>query len=115
MNSEDLKQIRFMLQSAQAALVFAEGKTQEKLFSDTRLIFALAKALDLITTSAEKVSPEGRAAAPQVNWKYVLQLEDQIYLQDDINLSIVWEAVTNEIPSLAAQLQHILLVNEKPA
>ena len=110
MSEEDLRQLNNMLQAAHAALVFAEGKTQEKLFGDTRVVFALVKALDLIGDAALRVSAEGRAEAAQINWHYVTTLPQDLYHNnDDINLNTVWDAVTNEIPPLIAQLQHIRL------
>jgi uncharacterized protein with HEPN domain len=114
MIASDLQQIQYMLEAAHAALVFAEGKTQEKLFADTRLVFALVKALDLLGDAAAKVSAEGRAETRQVNWAYILSLPRRVYHNnDDINLSVVWDTVTNELPTLTAQLQHIRLVHQR--
>lgn len=111
MREHDLKNIQNMLEASHAALVFADGRTQEKLFSDTRLVFALVKALDLISDAAMRVSEDGRSAASHINWEQAASLRDRIYYaNDDINLNVVWDAVTNEIPSLIAQLQHIKLM-----
>jgi uncharacterized protein with HEPN domain len=112
MNEVDLKHIKNMAQAAHAALVFAEGKTQERLFSDTRLVFALVKALDLVGNEALNVSTEGREQSAQIDWQYVTALPGTIYQEnDDIDLSVVWNAVTNHLPTLIAQLQHLILIH----
>jgi len=108
MTERDLKHIQNMLEAAHAALVFSDKRTQEQLFGDTRLVFALVKALDLLGDAASRVSPDGREAAAQINWDEISTLPQRIYHDnDDINLSVVWDAVTNEIPQLSAQLQHL--------
>jgi len=111
MTERDLKHIQHMLEAAHAALVFSDGRTQEKLFSDTRLAFALVKALDLVGDAAGRVSADGRSQAAQIDWMQVSTLPQRMYYDnDDINLSVVWDAVTNELPELIANLQHLKLM-----
>lgn len=70
------------------------------------LLFALAHAIEILGEAASKVSPEARAAAPQVPWAAIVGMRNRlIHGYFDINTTIVWKTATVEIPELVPLLR----------
>ena len=48
---------------------------------------------------------------PLLPWKQMVQMRNVVtHEYDEVNLTVVWETVENDLPGLVTQLQHILQV-----
>jgi uncharacterized protein with HEPN domain len=62
-----------------------------------------------------RVSEETRAKYPQVPWLDMITMRNHlIHVYYDIDLDIVWDTVTKDIPSLITYLERIIL-KDSPA
>ena len=104
-------EVRFhhMLDSAQAAQRFLVGRTQADLGQDEMLLFAVVKALEIVGEAASRISPDARAALPNVPWPDIVGMRHRlIHAYYDINQIVVWRTVQEDLPPLVSQLMELL-------
>ncbi len=108
MDIEDSVRIRHMIDAAESALRFVQGRARADLDSDEMLHFALIRAIEIIGEAASKVSVEARSALPEVPWTEITAMRNRlIHAYFDINLDILWRTVQEDIPVLLADLRTI--------
>lgn len=66
---DDRIRLQHMLDATQAAIGFLRARDRHDLDTDTMLLFATVRALELIGEAAGKVSDNTRSAAPQIPWR----------------------------------------------
>jgi uncharacterized protein with HEPN domain len=88
---------------------FIAGMTKEEFLDDVKTQSAVLHRLLLIGEGIKRLSSDFRDAHPEVNWKEYAGFRDVLIHQyHDVNLSTVWDIVTNELPELFAQVARIL-------
>lgn len=106
---DDLVYVGHMVDTANKAIGFVQGLTREEFDNNELLRLSLTHLLQVIGEAARRVSPEFRAAYPQIDWKAIVGMRSKVvhdYLSVDED--IVWDTVTNELPSLVNELERIL-------
>ncbi len=90
------------------ALDIAKGKTREDFTQDRLLNLSLTRLLEILGEAANRVPPEVRAKHPDIPWPELVGLRNRlIHAYDDVDLEILWEIVTQDLPPLAATLERI--------
>lgn len=98
-----------MIEAAEAVGSFIDGRRRIDLDSDRMLLFALARAIEIIGEAASKLSPEARAAMPSVPWTSVVAMRHRlVHAYFDIDRAILWKTATEEIPPLLSVLRAVL-------
>ena len=70
------------------------------------LVFAIVRALEIIGEAASKISEETRSAHGAIPWKAIIGMRNRlVHAYFDIDVRIVWVAVTEELPALLSQLK----------
>ena len=104
----DTIRLRHMLEAAREAVGFAGSRTRSDL-DDHMLSFAIVHAIEIIGEAASRVSPEGRAACPNLPWASIIGMRNRlIHAYYDIDLDRIWETITDDLPPLIVELQAIL-------
>jgi uncharacterized protein with HEPN domain len=106
MRDEDRVRILHMIESAEAVEQFVAGRSRDDLDRDRMLLFAVVRAIEILGEAASKVSPETRAAAPQVPWAAIVAMRNRLihgYFETDT--TVVWKTATAEIPALVPLLR----------
>jgi uncharacterized protein with HEPN domain len=94
-----------MLDAASEAIAFVKGRQRDSLDRDRMLVLALTRLLEVIGEAARGLSTEFRAAHPEVPWPKIAGMRDRlIHGYFDVNLDIVWETVTKDLPPLVVRL-----------
>lgn len=107
--AKDPARLRHMLEFAQKAVHFCEGKTLDDLVSDEVLGMAVVHLVELIGEAARGVSQALRQRYPKVPWNRVIGTRDRlIHAYIDVDLEIIWTIVDKDLPPLIAQLERIL-------
>ena len=105
---EDSVRIRHMLDAAKKAREFIEGKQRAHLDEDEQLCLALIRLLEIIGEAAKSVSPELQRQQPDIPWKEIAGTRDRlIHGYFDVDLNIVWEIVSTDLPRLIPILEKI--------
>lgn len=94
-----------MIEAGDAALEFARGRNRADLDSDRMLVFALVRAVEVMGEAAGRISPESRAAIP-APWPQIVAMRNRlIHAYFDIDRTILWRTVSEEIPALLDRLR----------
>ncbi|MHC4541503.1 MAG: HepT-like ribonuclease domain-containing protein [Planctomycetota bacterium] len=109
MFEDDNVRIRHILDAAHEAVSFAEGRRRVDLDADRKLNLSLVRLLEVIGEAARSLSPAFREIHPDLPWKKMVGMRDRlIHGYYDVNLDVVWETVTEDLPPLIAQMEKII-------
>ena len=110
---KDEARLADILLGCQEASEYVKGVTYEEFLKDSKLQRALCMVLEIIGEAARAVSPECKAAHPQVPWGSIVGLRNRIvheYFR--LDLQIIWNIVQNDIPSLLAVVRPLVPAKE---
>jgi uncharacterized protein with HEPN domain len=90
-----------MLDHAQETVALVQGKTRADLDADRLLNLALVRLLEIIGAQ--------QARYPQIPWPQIVSLRNRlIHGYDAVDLDIVWQIVTQDMPGLISSLEEIV-------
>jgi uncharacterized protein with HEPN domain len=106
MSPDDRWRIGHMIEAAEDALAFVQGRQRADLDQDRMLCLALTRAVEIVGEAAAQVSTAGRAEMPGVPWQQVVGMRNRlVHAYFDINLDILWDTVELALPALLVQLR----------
>ena len=109
MPPSDNARLHHILDAANEAIAFASGRSRPGLDADQMLSLALTRLLEIIGEAARGVSAQMRETHPEVAWAKMVGMRDRlIHGYFDVDLDIVWETVTKDLPPLARHIQAII-------
>jgi len=112
MRKDDITRLRHMLDAAKEAHSFLIGKPRHALDTDRKLALALVKDIEIIGEAASRVSEPARAEYPAIPWPDIINMRNRlIHAYFDIDLDIVWDTVTKDLPPFISALEKILASN----
>jgi uncharacterized protein with HEPN domain len=98
-----------MLDAVREAQGFAASRSRSDLDRDRLLLLALVKEVEIIGEAASRVSAAARLEAADIPWQDIVAMRHRlIHGYFDIDLDIVWSTVTEDLRSLAVQLEKAL-------
>lgn len=109
MRSEDMVRVHHMLDAAREALEFVANKTRADIEDDRLLVLGLMKSIEIIGEAASKISRESRLAHPAIPWVDVIGMCNRlIHAYADVDPDVLWQTVTDDLPSLIPILEKII-------
>ena len=106
---DNLTRLRHMRDAAVEAGEFIRDHTRNDLDTDRMLTLALVKDIEIIGEAAGRVSEDCRARHPQLPWPEMIGMRNRLtHAYFNIDLDILWEVVTNDLPLLISQLENII-------
>jgi uncharacterized protein with HEPN domain len=79
------------------------------------LVLSLVKDVEIIGEAAANVSKDCRERFSHIPWKSIINMRNRlIHAYFDINLDIVWQTVTKDLPSLIIKLEEIPFLKNNP-
>ena len=109
MQKDDLVRMQHMLEAAREAVAFAEGRGRADLGADRMLCLAIVRCIEIVGEAAANVSAEGRDRCPQIPWDDIVGMRNRVvHAYFDIDLKLVWDTITDDLPPLIVQLDKIL-------
>ncbi len=109
MSNEDAVRLRHMLDAAKRAIDFMQGRAKSDLKSDEQLSLAVVRLLEILGEAAKNVSEDLRKDYPEIPWRQIAGTRDRlIHGYFDVDLDIVWQIISTDLPVLAAQLEKAL-------
>jgi uncharacterized protein with HEPN domain len=98
-----------MLDHAREAVDVATGKSRADLANTRLLQLGLVRLVEIIGEAAASIPRDERAKYPVIPWDKVIGMRHKlIHEYDRIDLDILWDTVTVELPELIKALQTIL-------
>lgn len=108
MLNSDTVRIHHILDAATEALSFSQNRSKEDLYSDRMLSLALIRLLEIIGEAARGISPAFRGAHSELPWQSMAGMRDRlVHGYFDVDLDVVWETVSKDLPQLINQLKKI--------
>ena len=108
MHVDNETRLRHMLDAAREAMDMAVGQQRADLDTDRKLCLSLLHLLEIIGEAATGVSPDFRLKHPDLPWKKIMGMRNRlIHGYFDVNLDVVWQTVTEDLPGLVTQLEKI--------
>ena len=109
MLSEDSIRLNHMRDATREALAFVAGKTRDDLDIDRQLVLALVKSIEIIGEAAAKTSRGFKTTSTDIPWRDIIAMRNRlIHAYFDIDLDILWQTVTTELPPLLESLEALL-------
>ena len=88
---------------------YTTGMTYEAFLADTKTQDAVIRNLEIIGEATKNLSAELRTERSDIPWKSLAGVWDKLIHQYfGVNLDIVWQVATTELPQVTAPLAKIL-------
>lgn len=109
MARNDGDRLRHMLAAAQKASALVEGLTPSDLKADEMRALALTHLLEILGEAAKGVSAKTKAEYPRIPRAQMAATRDRlIHGYFSVDLDIVWEIVSHDLPPVIASLEAAL-------
>ncbi len=106
--TEYLREARYLAEASREV-------SWDEFSDDETLKRAFARSIEVIGEATKNLSPEIRDRHPNVEWRAMAGMRDQlIHGYFGVDYEIVWEVATEKAPELAEQI-HIILEQERAA
>ena len=114
MQSPDGVRLRHMHDAVADAVRIVSGRSLEDLFADSMVAFAVIRCLEVLGEAASKLTPETIARFPEIPFAKMISMRNRlIHAYFDVNLSIVWSTVTEDLLPLLPALEKAIEAVEK--
>jgi uncharacterized protein with HEPN domain len=101
--------LRHMRDYATEARLFAQGRSRSDLETDRMFMLATTRLLEMMGEAATQVSAATRIQNHQIPWPSIIGLRHRlVHAYDQINLDIIWDILTNDLPPMIAALDAML-------
>ncbi len=98
-----------VIDAIKTAQDFTNQMNFDNFVKDKKTIFAITRALEIVGEAIKKIPVHLRKKFPSIPWKDLAGMRDKlIHNYSGVNLSIVWETVTQELPPLLKEFQRVL-------
>ena len=109
MPKDDTVRLRHMLDAAQEAVSFLQGKQRSDLVADRKLVLSLVRLIEVVGEAAAQVTTEFQQIHPDIPWPPIIGMRNRlIHAYFDIDLDRVWDTVKDDLPPLIRQLELII-------
>ena len=98
-----------IVRACQAVAGFIVGCDERAFRASDLLRSAVARKIEIVGEATRRLSPDFRAAHPQVPWRQIAGMRDRlIHGYDDIDWGKVWTVAAEELPALEKTLSWLL-------
>lgn len=106
---DPLVRMHHMLDYSREAVAMAKGKTAKEISQNRQLGLALTHLVELVGEAAGRVPPEIQTRYPHVPWPKIVGMRNRlIHGYDYVDYDILWDTITQDLPSLIAELEKII-------
>ncbi len=109
----DLTYVLDILIAARHIQAYVAGVDRQAFEQDIMRQDAIIRRIEIIGEAAKRISAEFRAAHPAIPWQQMASMRNRlIHGYDEVSLTIVWDVVQHDIPTLIAQLEPLVPPDE---
>lgn len=109
MSKKDECRLRHMLDAAQEAVTFMNGRTCADLRSDRMLALSVIKDIEILGEAANHVSTAARALLPQFPWDRAISMRHRLVRgYFGIDFEVVWSTVQQDLPLMIELIEPLL-------
>jgi uncharacterized protein with HEPN domain len=109
MQQSDTIRIKHMIEAAEEAISFAEGKERKDLNGERMLVLSVIKEIEMIGEAAAKISVEVRGKKSQIPWNDIVGMRNHlVHGYFDVDLDLLWNTIEHNLPVLVMNLKKVL-------
>jgi len=106
---DDVTRMHHMLDHAREAVAMLSSTTPEDLKRARMLQLALVRLVEIVGEAATRVSDGGQMRYPSIPWQKARGMRNRlVHGYDQIDLRVLWDTITDDLPPLIAELERIL-------
>ncbi len=95
-----------VLASAKLAVEYCAAVNEAEFLEDLKLQDAVIRRIGIIGEAARRVPEADRASRPELPWKAMMGMRNvMIHQYDDVDPTIVWETVAEDLPRLIRSVE----------
>jgi len=109
MKKDDLIYLDHILNSLSKTVDYTEGVTKKDFLNNEEKQDAVIRKIEITGEAIKRVSKELREKYKHIPWKAIAGMRDKlIHDYIDVDLDMVWETATKDVPRLIPQIQAII-------
>lgn len=98
-----------ILVSARVAVKFIGDRDFEWFSQDLMAQDAVIRRLEIMGEASRRISSEFKSQHPAIPWAQMLGMRNLlIHEYDDVDIEVVWQVVTEDLPALVAQIESLV-------
>jgi uncharacterized protein with HEPN domain len=106
---DDLLYYGHMLDAARHARRLVADMERDHFDQDETLQLALTRLIQNLGEAARNVSVAGRTALPSIPWPHIVAMRNRlVHAYWKVDLDVVWEAATEDLPTLITALETVV-------
>jgi len=106
---DDRVSLNDMLSHAREASQLLGKRSAEDLAKDRVLQLALTRLVEIVGEAANRISSSARQKYADVPWPQIIGMRNRlVHGYDVIDLELLWDTVTTDLPSLIRSLENIV-------
>jgi len=109
MQNRDRQSLEDMLSAARKLRDYAQGTSRETLSSQSMRLDAVLYEIVVLGEATRRLSPEIRAAHPEVPWREIIGMRSVVtHGYDQLDDDELWQVIERDLPELMPKLKAIL-------
>ena len=105
----DAVYLQHILEAIQQIALYTSEVSYEQFLQKRLVQDGVVRQLEIIGEASRNLSPEFRNSQPQIPWQQIIGLRNRvIHAYFEVNLTIIWEVVQNDLPTLREQLEPLI-------
>jgi len=105
----DRVRLQHILDAIREVATYLNGITYQQFLSNSEKRFATIKQIEIVGEACNALSDELKAQHPEIPWKAIVGFRNiSIHEYFGVNLQLVWEIATNDLPELKDKMTAIL-------
>jgi uncharacterized protein with HEPN domain len=86
-----------------------QGRERTDLDTDEMLALSVVRLVEILGEAAKNVSQDLKNETPDIAWRQIAGTRDRLtHAYFDINLDIIWDIVTRDLPLPIVKLEYLL-------
>ena len=106
--------IEDILEAMTNAIEFTKGMSYDEFVKDTKTVYAVIRAIEIIGEAVKNIPEEIRKKYPDIPWRSMAGMRDKvIHAYFGVKIERVWEVVKRDIPNLKPKFEKMLIEEVK--